>query len=323
MKFKRPEEMGGPLPERRFQPESVKRENQINGKSTDMGQEASETLAVTGQERIKEERIYIDMDLIQPNSKNEYSTEDLEDLAAAIKMAGGIWQDLIVKPQNEDGYYVLTTGERRWRAACLLRDRGEYPEKYQGKVPCQIKDTSDLPLQLGEENKENFMILVTNKYRDKTDADLFMEMQKWKSIFLELRKNGVEQFSLGEEAILMKGTKTRDLIAQQMDLSNGQIAKMERVEKYAAPEVMDQLMKNEISLSEAERVASLPKEKQVERLKGEPEEVHPVTKKEVSEVLLEMERNLSFDVKELTERRYREYCKCIKNLKKILGEEDR
>ena len=49
------------------------------------------------------------MDLIQPNSKNEYSTEDLEDLAA-IKMAGGIWQDLIVKPQNEDGYYVLTTG---------------------------------------------------------------------------------------------------------------------------------------------------------------------------------------------------------------------
>ena len=157
MKFKRPEEMGGPLPERRFQPESVKRENQINEKSTDMGQEASETLAVTGQERIKEERIYIDMDLIQPNSKNEYSTEDLEDLAAAIKMAGGIWQDLIVKPQNEDGYYVLTTGERRWRAACLLRDRGEYPEKYQGKVPCQIKDTSDLPLQLGEENKENFM----------------------------------------------------------------------------------------------------------------------------------------------------------------------
>ena len=54
-----------------------------------MGQEASETLAVTGQERIKEERIYIDMDLIQPNSQNEYSTEDLEDLAAAIKMAGG------------------------------------------------------------------------------------------------------------------------------------------------------------------------------------------------------------------------------------------
>ena len=165
------------------------------------------------------------------------------------------------------------------------------------------------------------MILVTNKYRDKTDADLFMEMQKWKSIFLELRKNGVEQFSLGEEAILMKGTKTRDLIAQQMDLSNGQIAKMERVEKYAAPEVMDQLMKNEISLSEAERVASLPKEKQVERLKGEPEEVYPVTKKEVSEVLLEMDANFSFDVKELTERRYREYCKCIKNLKKILGEE--
>ena len=49
MKFKRPEEIGS-LPERRHQPESVNRENQINGKSTDMGQEASETLAVTGQE---------------------------------------------------------------------------------------------------------------------------------------------------------------------------------------------------------------------------------------------------------------------------------
>ena len=101
------------------------------------------------------------------------------------------------------------------------------------------------------------MILVTNKYRDKEqNLDLFMEMQKWKSIFLELRKNGVRApFWLGEEAILMKGTKTRDLIAQQMDPSNGQITKMERVQKYAAPEVMDQLMGNEISLSEAEQVA--------------------------------------------------------------------
>lgn len=323
MKFKRLEEMGGSLPERRFQPESVNRENQINEKSTYMRQEISETLGGMGQELIKEERIYIDMDLIRPNSRNEYSTEDLEDLAVAIKMAGGIWQDLIVKPQNEDGYYVLTTGERRWRAACLLRDRGEYPTKYHGKVPCQIKDTSDLPLQLGAENKENFMILVTNKYRDKTDADLFMEMQKWKSIFLELRKNGVEHISIGEEELLVKGRRTRELISQQMDISTGQVSQMEKVEKYAAPEVLDQLMKNEISLNEAAQVASLPKEKQVERLKGEPEEVHPVTKKEVSEMLLEMERNLSFDVKELTERRYREYCRCIKNLKKILGEGDK
>ena len=46
---------------------------------------------------------------------------------------------MIVKPQNEDGYYVLTTGERRWRAACLLRDRGEYPESIRGKFHARSK----------------------------------------------------------------------------------------------------------------------------------------------------------------------------------------
>ena len=93
---------------------------------------------------------------------------------------------------DEEGYYVLTTGERRWRGACLLRDRNEYPARYDNKVPCVIRDPVKIELPLNDEDKEDFAILVTNQYRVETDAILYMEMLQWKRIISNLKKAGVE-----------------------------------------------------------------------------------------------------------------------------------
>ena len=66
---------------------------------------------------------YIDMDKLQPNEMNHYQTEKIEELAEAIKLAGGILQNIIVKPEDENGMYTITTGERRWRACLLYTSR--------------------------------------------------------------------------------------------------------------------------------------------------------------------------------------------------------
>ena len=63
------------------------------------------------------EVVNIDMDLIAPNEKNDFSIDELDELAELIVMSDGILQPLILLPErNEQGMYILTTGERRWRA---------------------------------------------------------------------------------------------------------------------------------------------------------------------------------------------------------------
>ena len=183
----------------------------------------------------KNEIVYIDMDKIRPNSRNQYEMTEIEEMAGMIKLAGGILQNLIVKPMDEEGYYVLTTGERRWRGARLLRDRNEYPAIFDNKVPCVIQDPVEIELPLNDEDKENFAILVTNQYRVKTDAILYMEMLQWKRIISNLKKAGVEylpkEFGSDQE-IKLKGKRTRELVAEQMNLSTGQVARFEKIENY-------------------------------------------------------------------------------------------
>ena len=211
----------------------------------------------------KNEIVYIDMDKIRPNSRNQYEMTEIEEMAGMIKLAGGILQNLIVKPMDEEGYYVLTTGERRWRGARLLRDRNEYPAIFDNKVPCVIQDPVEIELPLNDEDKEDFAILVTNQYRVKTDAILYMEMLQWKRIISNLKKAGVEylpkEFGSDQE-IKLKGKRTRELVAEQMNLSTGQVARFEKIEKHGSEELISKLMRNELNLPEAEELTKLDKE---------------------------------------------------------------
>lgn len=220
-------------------------------------------------DNLKNETVYIDMDKIRPNSRNQYEMTEIEEMAGMIKLAGGILQNLIVKPMNEEGYYVLTTGERRWRGACLLRDRNEYQALYDNKVPCVIQDPVEIELPLNDEDKEDFAILVTNQYRVKTDAILYMEMLQWKRIISNLKKAGVEylpkEFGSDQE-IKLKGKRTRELVAEQMNLSTGQVARFEKIEKHGSEELISKLMRNELNLPEAEELTKLDEEEQKELL---------------------------------------------------------
>lgn len=230
--------------------------------------------------------IYIDIDKIVPNELNKYGIEEIEEFAEILHLSGGIKQDLIVKPVNADGTYTLTTGERRWRGAKLLREQGRWDEKFHGKVPCKIEDPEAVELPLPSDLKEMFSILCTNKYRDKTDGDKMMEIREWKKIFTALREKGIQVLSLKAEEEnevelqKIKGVSTRELVARQTGMSTGQISRFENVEKHGSEELIEGLLSNKVTLPTAEKVVELTKEEQKKFMEAHSEEPE-ITKEDV------------------------------------------
>lgn len=295
----------------------------------------------TGQE-VKPRTVYIDMDHLRPNKRNEYRMTDIENLSAMIKLSGGILQNLIVRPDEEEGYYIITTGERRWRAARLLRDQGEYPEEFNNTVPCTVSDPEKIDLPLDRDAKEDFSILVTNQYRDKTDGELFMEIQKWKKIIGKLRQAGVEYLPAGYndgegEELQIKGKKTRDIVAAQLGVSDRQVTRFEGVEKHASDELLDMLMADEMNLSAAETLSKLRQEEQEKIIKQLRKEKPDNFTKAVKEKVRKQEEKIAVQEEEvmsdmqmlidlaagkellLTETAYKRYKRAVEQISQLLG----
>ncbi len=297
------------------------------------------------------EVVNIDMDLILPNEKNDFSVDELDELAELIVMAGGILQPLILLPErNADGMYTLTTGERRWRAAKLLKERGRYPEKYKNTVPCIFRDPKEIELPLTNDTKELFSIMVTNQYRHKKEADQLMEVRNWTRIFQELRDNGEEyipeQLALlagraryGEsgdyEPERLTGQKMKALVAAHAGMSEGKVQQINRVDKNASDELMERLLKNDVSFGAAEKVIEMPKEEQDRLLKetaGKRLESKEVEKRieEIEKKKVISKEQIKSDLEKILERcdkevefgsrEYKRYLNCLTQLERILWE---
>lgn len=322
----------------KFRREDEWKEDQVSQQGAMAAQEEESN---TGQE-VNPRTVYIDMDHLRPNKRNEYKMTDIENLSAMIKLSGGILQNLIVRPDEEEGYYIITTGERRWRAARLLRDQGEYLEEFHNTVPCTVSDPEKINLPLDRDAKEDFSILVTNQYRDKTDGELFMEIQKWKKIIGKLRQAGVEYLPAGYndgegEELQIKGKKTRDIVATQLGVSDRQVTRFEGVEKHASDELLDMLMADEMNLSAAETLSKLRKEEQEKIIKQLRKEKPDNLTKAVKEKVRKQEEKIAVQEEEvmsdmqmlidlatgkellLTETAYKRYKRAVEQISQLLG----
>lgn len=213
----------------------------------------------------KVETLYLPVSQIHPNKRNEMSMSGIEELASQIKALGNISQPLEVI-QREDGEYDIITGHRRYTAIKLLIDRGEWdPEK---PIRCELKDLDAIKLNLSDEDKEMMCILTSNQQREKTDADRYFESLQWKKIIANLRKNGVEFLVTGidkngeEVGENIKGVRTRDIIARQMNISGSQLSKYEKVENNGSDMLKEALKQNKVNISNASNIANMPKEEQ-------------------------------------------------------------
>ena len=291
------------------------------------------------------EVVNIDMDLIAPNEKNDFSIDELDELAELIVMSDGILQPLILLPErNEQGMYILTTGERRWRAAKLLKEQGRYPAKYKNI----FRDPKDIELPLSNDTKELFSIMVTNQYRHKKEADQLMEVKNWTRIFQELKDNGEEY--IPEQLALLAGTarygengeyeperlvgqKMKTLVSAHVGISEGKVQQINKVEKNASDELMDKLLNNEVSFAAAEKMLEMPEEEQnklLEETTGEKIEVKEVEKRieEIEKKKVISKQQVESDLKKILERcsqevelgskEYKKYLNALNQLERVL-----
>lgn len=217
---------------------------------------------------IKMEVTHIEREKIEKNPKNKYSIKGIESLKESIRVYG-LSEPLEVK-ELPDGRYMLLGGERRITAIDeLIEDESVKDWNEYTLIPCVVKDLDDINIELSEENKEKFAILTTNKESRKyTEADKYYEIQAWKEIIGELRKNGVDTFTTADEdgeekTVQIRGEKTREILAKTTGMSRGQINKYEAVDKNATEDIKNALLNDRLSVAAAAKASKeLTKEEQ-------------------------------------------------------------
>lgn len=204
----------------------------------------------------------IDINNIIPNIKNKYSIQGIEELKFSI-LHNGLKQNLEVK-DNGDGTYSLLSGERRYTALKELIEEGN--DKFR-LIPCLITDLERSSSFLDEngneilttEDKEDLAIVTTNsENREFTDSDRAFQVSTLKRIYKKLSDSGVK----------LPG-RISELIADQLDMSIGQVKNLQFIETHGSNELKQKLENNEISIGAATQVAHLSPAQQKEVLSND------------------------------------------------------
>lgn len=177
-------------------------------------------------------------DLI-PSTDNFYSVENISELKSSIEMFG-VLQNLTVKPL-EGGKYKIIAGHRRHKACTELVAEGKTEYEY---VPCGIQTEPD-------EIKERILLIMTNSTaRELSDWEKMKQAEELRKYFEILKKRDN-----------LPG-RVRDLVAEALDTSATQIARMTAIEKNLAPEFTEEFKEGRLGLSAAYELSGMSAEQQ-------------------------------------------------------------
>lgn len=204
-----------------------------------------------------------------PSDMNKYVVKDVTELKASIELTG-LQQNLVVR-EIEDGYEIIS-GHRRFKAMQELYEEGNEQFK---RIPCKIqKSVDDLQAELQ-------LIMANSTARELTDYEKTYQAARLKELLTELKKSGI-QFS---------GRK-RDIIAQLMNVSPTQIARMDSINNKLIPELKEEFSNEKINFTTAYETSRLPEEQQQEAVKefkeGKP--LTPAIAKEMQQEVVESEQ---------------------------------
>ena len=220
--------------------------------------EASKNLAKNNMEIT-----YIPRDEIYKNPKNEYSISDIENLADLIYVMG-LREPLGVKPEGSG--YKLIEGERRLTAIDKLIADG----KWEGDIPCIIRE-KELKVNLdilSDEEKEILEIAGTNAGQRKySEADYLFEVEKLEPIYKKLKASGIGEFTYesdtGEKITQsLTGKKSRELLAERLNVSPAQVGKISKVANNGTEELKEAVKEGTANIAVAAEIASMEKEDQ-------------------------------------------------------------
>lgn len=185
---------------------------------------------------------YINLDLIDPDEKNFYSMEGIEQLAASIELIG-LQQPLRVRPA-ENGRYTVVSGHRRRAALIMLRDDGN--EKFES-VPCIVERDNVSPAM-----RELRLIYANSDTRKMTSYDLQQQAERVEALLYQLKEEGVE----------FPG-RMRDYVAEACNTSRTKLARLKAISNNLAPELLSGPYKeNKMNESVAYLLSQQPKETQ-------------------------------------------------------------
>ena len=191
----------------------------------------------------------IDISEISASSDNFYEMSGLELLADDIEREGLKHNLVVSKKENENGYW-LKSGHRRLAALKMLIKEGR---RTSTKVPCYVdgeKSRADAFLDL---------IMLNATQRKYTDAEIMSEYEQLSKTLKELESEGKGL-----------GGRMRENIAKILNISNGQVGKLDNIKHNAAPEVKQAVENGKMSISTANEVAKLAPEKQKEVVEKKP-----------------------------------------------------
>lgn len=212
---------------------------------------------------------------LTPNEGNYYSMLGIDELASAIEAAGGVKEPVVVSLQD-DGTLLLLSGHRRRAAVLQLVSQGK-------------KEYEEIPyiLEKGIAGTQDEIDLITllNSQREKTAYDKIREAAALKKIMQRKKK---EEHLPG---------RVRELVAEKMKVKPSQIGRYERIDKYLTDDWKAELQEENIDITTASELSTLPAEKQQE-IYQEYQMGEPVSAKRIKE-LQEHEKSVSImDTKE-------------------------
>lgn len=246
---------------------------------------------------------HIPFEDLVPNTNNDFEITQIESLAVSIEDVG-LRQPLEVK-ELADNKYMIVGGERRYTAIKSLIEKGI--DKYE-EIPCIVVDIKAIDLPISDEAKELYALTTTNaEQREFTDHDLMVMVRNLKTVYTEMKANGVE----------LQG-RQRDMIAGELQISSRQVQRYEYIDKNLNAEFKQDFKDDKIPLTVAVEVAHLTQDEQSE-FKKEVEEKNQITKKDV-ENFVEKKGKLS-RAKELdNELIHNEYIKDNNEFKEIYNQ---
>lgn len=192
----------------------------------------------------------IDVADIVPSKENFYEMSNIELLADDIEREG-LKANLLVSKEKNGSKYLLKSGHRRFSAIKLLISEKRLTNT---KVPCLVD---------GEKTKAESkldLIMLNATQRKYTDAEI---MSEYEQLSLTLKELDSEGKGLGG--------RMRDNIAKILNISNGQVGKLDNIKHNAAPEVKKAVEDGKMSISTANEVAKLAPEKQKEVIEKKPD----------------------------------------------------
>lgn len=196
--------------------------------------------------------VMLDVEDLLPSRDNFYSTENIDELAAAIELSGCIEQNLVVKPQAHGKYEVIAGHRRRLAALKLV---GEGREEYR-KVPCHIRKESD-------ELRDRLSLIFTNATsRQLTDWEKVRQAEKLKEVLTEYKKALYEENKDKPKEERERIGRIREIVAQMLNTSTTQVGRMEAISNNLSHDFKEELEKGNINISTAHELSRLDEEGQ-------------------------------------------------------------